>query len=603
MLAQEMIYPATIITEKAVSKKRIVKYDAKDDALLELPFVDDFSTDYFPGNEEGNTVLWEARNATVNNGLPINAPTVGVASFDGTDEVGYPYSFDSGVGPADTLSSCPIDLDYGIDDGVGLSFYFQPKGRSFFGPSATTDSLILEFYAPELDEWFWIWSTINVSNTEDFSFVYIPITNTKYLKEGFKFRFRNIAFLQGLYSVWNLDYVWLDQNSINDDPIVNDVAFVDGPISFLQDYSAMPLSHYEVDPSERMREDIQVLFRNLNDGPRTLEGNEIVVSHQGTITDILPNFNEPPIAAQSTVDYTHQLTDDGNQFTYETSLADDELIFDVNINLGTADFGPTVSNNSFRFKQSFYTHYSYDDGSAEVGYAVAGNGSRMALRYTNFKSDSVWALRIYTMPIGLNFENTPFTIKIWEDAGGVPGTELASALHEFVYGQEEYQELILFQFEEPVFIPSGTFFVGFQQSTQSSGLRVGVDLNTSGNEGNLYYDDGNGWQLTSVVAQASTMIHPLFTTEGYQDIVASTNNPTAIPGLRIYPNPANQAIVISTETQDLLSVSIFDISGRLIDQDRVSNRLNVSDLVPGIYLLQISDSQGRHSVKKLSIER
>jgi len=603
LVAQEMIYPATLVTQKAVAKKGMTKYVAKDDALIELPFVDDFSTDYFPNNVEGNLILWEDRYATLNNGLPLNPPTVGVVSFDGTDEVGYPYSFDSGTGPADTLTTCPINLDYGSDDGIGLSFYYQPQGTSFFPPNSSTDSLILEFYAPEMDEWFWVWSTIDVSNADGFNFVYIPITNARYLKEGFKFRFRNIAFLQGLYSVWNVDYVWLDQNSINDDPIVNDVAFVNGPISFLQDYSAMPLSHFSEDPTGRMSEDIQVLFRNLNDGPRTLEGNEIVVSHEGTITDILPNFNEPPIGAQSTANYTHALVDGGSQYSYDSSLAEDELIFDVSIDLGTADFGPTVSNNSFKFRQSFYTHYSYDDGSAEAGYAVAGSGSRLALKYTNFKSDSVWALRIYTMPIGINYENTPFTIKIWQDNAGLPGVELASAQQEFVYGQNEYQEVIIYQFDEPVFINSGTFFVGYQQASQSSGLRTGLDLNTTGNEGNLYFDDGNGWELTAAAAEASTMIHPMFTTEGYQDIVASTTNPTAIPGLRMYPNPASQMVILTAETQEPLDVSIFDLSGRLVDQSRVSTNLDVSRLLPGIYLLQVTDSQGRHSVKKLSIER
>jgi hypothetical protein len=199
--AQEQIFPATIHTNLEDFKKSKSTHYAKDGELLELPFIDDFSADYFPGNEEGNTVLWEQRKATRNNGLPVNAPTVGVVSFDGADEIGYPYSFFDGTGPADTLSSCPINLDYGPDDGVGLSFYFQPKGTSFFSPSATADSLILEFYAPVLDEWLWVWSTIDVSNPDEFTFVYLPITDSRFLQEGFKFRFRNIAFLSGLYSV------------------------------------------------------------------------------------------------------------------------------------------------------------------------------------------------------------------------------------------------------------------------------------------------------------------------------------------------------------------------------------------------------------------
>ncbi|MGB6037388.1 MAG: T9SS type A sorting domain-containing protein [Cryomorphaceae bacterium] len=608
LVAQEMIYPATVATEKAAAKKRVAKYMAKDDALIELPFVDDFSADYFPGNEEGNPVLWEDNYATLSRGLPLNPPTVGAVSFDGTDELGFPYEYNTDSSqPTDTLTSCPINLDYNPDDGIGLSFYFQPKGNSFFLPLASTDSLILEFFAPELDQWFWIWSTVDISSPESFTFVYLPITNARYLKEGFKFRFRCITNPSGLISVWNVDYVRLDQNNLNTTPIENDVAFVNGPVSFLQDYSAMPLSHYAENPLDRMLTNIQVLFRNLNDEPRTLEGNEIVISHEGTTVDILQNFNEPPIGAQSTASYTHPLVDEGNQYSYDTNLADDELIFDVSIDLGTSDYVQTVSNNSFKFKQSFYTHYSYDDGSAEAALAVPGNGSQMAIQYNNYKSDSIWALRMYSMPQGIDYENSTMNIKVWQDDGGIPGAELASTQHEFVHGRDDYQQEIVYVFEEPVFIPSGTFFVGFnqvfQQTQPSSGLRIGLDFNTAGNDGRLFLNEGQGWYPTFIGLQKSIMIQPMFTTEGYQDIVASTRQETAIPGLRIYPNPARQLVHLKSESQSILSVSIFDISGRLIDQDRVSNTLDVSGLAPGIYLLQVSDPQGRYSVKKLSIER
>ena len=68
VLAQEMIVPATINVEQAVKGIKESRYLAKDGELLELPFIDDFSTDYFPGNEEGNVILWEQRKATLNRG-------------------------------------------------------------------------------------------------------------------------------------------------------------------------------------------------------------------------------------------------------------------------------------------------------------------------------------------------------------------------------------------------------------------------------------------------------------------------------------------------------------------------------------------------------
>src|SRR5690554_7506770 len=56
---------------------------------------------------------------------------------------------------------------------------------------------------------------------------------------------------------------------------------------------------------------------------------------------------------------------------------------------------------------------SYDDGQAEYGYAIAKNGASVAMRYLNHKSDSVFALNIYTIPIDYDIENTVFNIKIW----------------------------------------------------------------------------------------------------------------------------------------------------------------------------------------------
>jgi len=599
-----MIVPATINVRQALENKKGKRYYPKSGELLELPFVDDFSADHFPGNDDGNVIFWGQRQASINRGLGINQPTVGVVSFDGTNEVGFPYDWEPGSGPADTLTSCPINLSFDSDDGIGISFYFQPGGNSSFPPSSQGDSLILEFYAPELDEWFWAWSTLDLSNLEEFTFAHVPITDNRFLKEGFQFRFRNIAALQGLFSVWNLDYVWVDQNNINDDPIVNDVAFVEGPITFLKDYTAMPLSHYAVDPSSRMIEDFSVLFQNLNDINRTLEGNEIVVSQGGNILDVIPNFNEPPISALSSSSYAHSLNTGGSQYEFDASLEEEELIFGVDVNLGTVDFAATSSNNTWSFEQEFFTHYAYDDGSAEAGYAVAGTGSRLALRYTNFLTDSVWAIRIYTMPLSFDFENTSMTIKIWEDNGGVPGEELASTSRQVVYGQSEYQELIVYQFEEPVEVPSGTFFVGYQQSSQSSGIVVGLDRNTAANEANLYFDSGNGWQSTTIAAEASVMIHPLFTTEGYEDIVASTSEEIQLAEFHLFPNPSNNYVSLSADESTILSARIYDLSGRLAIAERVVDGvIDVSALHPGMYLVHATDAQGRVAVKKLVIER
>src|SRR6478752_5270317 len=85
--------------------------------LLSLPFWDDFS--FTPINNPADTFssyplrsLWEqGENVWINNGLGINAPTMNVASFDGLDSVGLPFSDQILLnGFRDDLISHPIKM-------------------------------------------------------------------------------------------------------------------------------------------------------------------------------------------------------------------------------------------------------------------------------------------------------------------------------------------------------------------------------------------------------------------------------------------------------------------------------------------------------------
>ena len=574
----------------------------KSGEMLELPFVDDFSVDRFPGNEGGYTPLWENRTATRNTGWGKNPPTIGVVSLDGADEVGYPYSWNLESGPADTLLSCPIDLTASPEDGIGISFYYQPRGNNYW-LNNPNDSLMLEFYAPDLDEWFFVWSTSEISNPDDFTFVYIPISQTRYLMEGFQFRFTNLAPLFGAIGTWNLDYIWLDQNLTNANDFNNDVAFVRQENTLLSDYTAMPRDHYAENPVDLMRDNIQVLFRNLNNGPRTMEGNEIRILYEGNEVGLYPNANEPGIGAGATLEYLHNVAAPPNNIVFDPTLNDEDLEFEVQILHGVSDFSPTSSNDTMRFTQKFFTEYGYDDGSAEYSYFVANSSSSVAMRYLNYKSDSVFALSIYTMPIDFDNENTAFSIKIWEDSGDGPGTELASRTLTVQYGLEEYQESWIYTFTEPVYIPSGSFFVGYTQTTQTEGLRVGMDRNTNGNEGNLFYRDPSTWSASS--QPGSLMLRPMFTSNGYQDVIAGNEELSVLKGIKVYPNPAQSFVHVQADTESRIQVSIFDISGRMLGQNQVlaNGRVDISDLNNGVYILMLEDESGRRGSQKLIVNK
>ncbi len=541
------------------------------------------------------------RTASINTGWGLNPPTIGVVSFDGADAVGYPYNFSPGDGPADTLLSCPIDLDAEPTELVGLSFYYQPQGTAFFSPEPT-DSLRLEFFAPELDQWFRVWSTNDLSDPDGFTFVYIPINSLNYLVEGFQFRFTNYAALQGAISTWNIDYVWLDRNQVNLNPTNNDVAFARQESTLLDGLTAMPLSHFATNPPAYMRQDLNVLLRNLNSGPRTLEGNTISLKDPFGGTTTFTNPNNPQIPGQSELTYTHGVAA-MNSIVFDATLATTELIYEVLVAHGVEDFAATTSNDTMKFEQRFFTHYAYDDGHAEAAYAVASSGSEVAMRYTNFLSDSVFALQIYTMPIEEDVENAIFNIRIWEDSGNGPGALVSETQRMVAYGQDSYQQVPIYSFEEPVFVPSGSFYFGYGQGQNTQRLRIGLDLNTSGNSGNLYFRETSSWEPSQF--PGSVMIRPMFTSNGYDTLISGLETKQSIVDFKLYPNPSSEWISLAHGGTGQLAVIIYDLAGRELMHQRIAKaeKINISHLPEGFYLINALDDRGARGSKKLVISR
>ncbi len=602
--AQERIVPLTgntALTAKDFKSQKFRSHQMKSGDMVELPFIDDFSVDRFPGNGGDRQVLWTNRSASINTGWGKNPPTVGVVSLDGADKVGYPYDWGSNHGPADTLESCPINLDAGSSDGMGISFYYQPQGNNF-QLTDMEDSLMLEFYAPDLDQWFHVWSTSDVSNPDKFTFVYIPIVLAKYLKTGFKFRFTNYAIPQGALSTWNLDYIWVDQNNTNNSEISNDVAFVRQEFTFLDGLSAMPRDHFAENPASHMRQSIKVLLRNLNDGPRTLEGNKIRILYDGTEIGSFANSNNPAIGfgENDTLSYLHTVAAPPNTIVFDPAYNDEQLNFDVQIMHDVSDFSATASNDTLHFTQSFFTNYAYDDGHAEAAYGNTESGGQVALRYTNFKSDSIFALQIYTMPNSQNYENSSFTIRIWEDTGDEPGELIGESQQIYVYGLDAYQQQWIYYFDEPIYVPSGSFYCGYKQTTQFEGMTVGLDLNSNFDGDNLRYTFNGSWHST--IYPGTVMIHPMFTSNGY-GVISGVENPDVFSGLKIFPNPATTYFTVASNIQEPLNCSIFDIEGRKLSAQKLSQngRVDISSLSNGVYIVILEDGHGNRSSRKLMV--
>jgi hypothetical protein len=76
-----------------------------------------------------------------------------------------------------------------------------------------------------------------------------------------------------------------------------------------------------------------------------------------------------------------------------------------------------------------------------------------------------------------------------------------------------------------------------------------------------------------------------------------------IPNFKLYPNPAYSDVVyITSEFNDTKIITVYDVLGEVVLTDRIStNTLNISRLVPGVYVLQVTERQ-KSMTRKLVVK-
>ena len=98
------------------------------------------------------------------------------------------------------------------------------------------------------------------------------------------------------------------------------------------------------------------------------------------------------------------------------------------------------------------------------------------------------------------------------------------------------------------------------------------------------------------------MAFPLFTF-GQELVSVNTQQISELQGFKMYPNPVyGDEVYITTETNGVKSIKIYDVFGEIVLTDRIStNTLNVARLVPGVYVLQVTERE-KTMTRKLVIK-
>ncbi|MDG1934561.1 MAG: T9SS type A sorting domain-containing protein [Flavobacteriales bacterium] len=540
----------------------------------DLLFFDDFSSENIFVSDN----LWDFSSAKVTRNYAINPPSVGVATFDGLDEFGLARDFSviNSSAPSDTLLSKPIDLS-GLSSAFFM-FYFQGKGLG--ETPEIQDKLVLEFFNGS----FWVekWSSLGIA-MQEFEKEVIIIDSAQYLTGDFKFRFRNYATISGNFDHWHIDYLVINELlNVSDTTELNDVSFVYSSPSFLKRYYEMPWTHFLNNEANELKDSIDIILRNNSASVNVdfqfnvYENNSqiyhypiIGVSRNVTILDYdtIGNFSftNPPIDIQSNI---------------FNSFEPDSASFLVQYIIKTSNSDIKI-NDTLYHNQNFFSHFAYDDKSAESAYGINTNGAMLAYEFQLNRPDTLRAIQMYFPQMLDSVSNIPFKLTIWKDINGQGDVLYQQDVFPVHTENGNYHTYYL----DSLFQLVGTFYVGWEQTTDDL-LNIGLDKNNNANE-YMYYNVGSGWLNSSYLG--SWMIRPILSMNQIVSNIPIKNNIFSV-----YPIPAKDNFFVESSANSNL-ISIYTLNGILIRKFKSNlnrTQIDVDDLERGVYILEISNDSG-----------
>lgn len=597
--AQEQVFPLNANPALKAARHELMQQPlhrrSANDTIL-LPFNDDFSrVSVYPVSD-----LWIDSNAFINTSYPDNPVTIGVATLDGIDQFGNPYDITSTQSSiADYLTSRPIDLSGSVNDtSIWLSFFYQAEGLG--DVPETRDSLVLEFRDTS-GSWIHQWSVPGRSDTA-FQRVNIRVRTPKFLYKGFQFRFYNYATINGNRDHWHLDYVIMRANTVANDSI-RDNGFIRPRTSLLNEFTSMPYSHYKSlsNPATAMVTDITDSIRDINYGPTSF-------IYTSTIKDQFGNslFSSAPSSLPGASNTITAFNTSLNGFSFPASSAK-TAEFEMKNFVTITGTQSNLYNDTVYHRQKFYNYYSYDDGTAELGYGVQGNsGVYMAYQFDIKKADTLRGIEIYFNPTGVNLSSALFQLAYWNQLSVSSNSD--NLVYKMINQRPENIDSIngfaQYLFDTLLVVQPGPIWIGFIQNDATRLYGIGLDRNTD-SRGKMFYHVDGFWYASNV--QGSWLMRPLLGDSIY-DPTIGIEEPYSNGDLRfnLFPNPANEKLVIQfgRPNHHPASYSIVNLTGETVMSGTADGPLDMTSLVSGFYLVRVTDERsGLSGIRKLLISR
>lgn len=544
---------------------------------ISLPIIDDFSLkSTFP-----NPAFWADNFVYINSTIPTNVYSIGAATFDGTDQYGFPYDIKDNSSDtfADVLTSRYIKFATPPNN-LFLSFYYQAGGMGEL--PEVEDTLLVQFWSPQDSAWERVWAVTGNSQATLFKPVILPVLDPKHLQNGFRFRIAAAGARNGAFDIWNIDYVELDVNRNPSDTVIVEPAFITPHPYLTKNFTHIPWFHYN---DAQIKDSLAFTYRRngppppggwaLNLGKFILTKNGALVKDRLTVP-VITNLNH-------NVDVTFKVP------LQPVNTGSPSNEFDLRMRTwfdGTAE--GLRSNDTVEIDIPFKNYYAVDDGSAERAYGILNQiNARLAFQFQPLAPDTLRGLFINFAHAGVDASTNKFRIAIWEDKAGEPGLPIyiSDSIYTPVY-PFYYNGFMPFDLDTGVFVP-GSVYIGIIQ-TKVTGMHVGFDLNSTTSK--KYYGGGFLW-LESLYPGA-LMIRPYFKYTP-RDFGLAENN-VKVPN--IYPNPAQNIIFIDQSISAEINWTLLNSLGQQI-QTGNAPQIDVDSLPRGMYLLQLMWDNNYHTHK------
>lgn len=592
---------------------------------LNLPFWDDFSFTPVddPGNPNSNyplESLWEFSNSTwISSSIGIKPPSSNVATFDGVDSVGRPYSDQIlNNGYRDKLVSRPINLGGPVSN-VFLSFYYQWQGNGEAPDS--DDFLTLEFLSKGTIDTAWVpvitlYPTASMQRDVFYDTI-IQVANSddlRYLYNGFQFRFRTYGRASGPFDTWNIDYVYLNAGRTALDRTPDEVALASTISPLFAPYYAIPVDLYfkkktiskvEFDARSLMSNSIsrdytlKATFKNHKGGTTTT--NTVVLEADKGIDSGEGGGGGGNIDAGETLRVRTVNVPDTTSTVLFDPLADSiDIVYEANLEEGDPSTPINkMMNDTIRQTYRLHNYYAYDDGSAEYSAVLAVPGNKIAIAFdiATVESAQLAGIDIYCPPFGLGLpQSAVVQFEVYQDDNGKPASDpyVMPARSIVAKGLNKFQRLVIAS-SENVFV-NRRFYIGW---TAPAGPQFHVGIDYSNDTSDKVFVKNNSqsdWEVADHI-KGSFMIRPIFgenngTPTGIEDDLA---------GVSIYPNPSHGDFFLEGRAD---VISIVDMKGQIVPfdltQDQDKKRITLQKPVPGVYLVRLR--QGRASgVQKIMV--